>query len=1075
MPNMAYFEFLPHEPNSARLTRDSPPKLVDLADLKVGKEYELVITTYSGLNRYRVGDILRVTGFHNSAPQFHFVRRKNVLLSIDSDKTDESELQKAVENASELLREFNTSVVEYTSYADTKTIPGHYVIYWELLVKELANSPSDEVLSQCCLAMEESLNSVYRQGRVADNSIGPLEIRVVKNGTFEELMDYAISRGASINQYKVPRCVNFTPIMELLDSRVVSAHFSPSLPHWTPERRRGWGWGRGRGRAIGGGERERERERQRERERNREQGGRSSLMAALASLFSSSPLPLLPSQRPCRSPEIAFSSLRLTKNPRKLRTIKTPVFASSASSIDDLYSNNENSRSKKSVLLDLIQEIEPLDFQVLIEAFWEPLSGLLVSSMMTGYTLQNAEYRLFLERNLGIYEGNIEKQKTEDSKLEAQGMFLENEKIVRTSRENELPKSENMGEMETESFGIQGLGEITTEAQQYILNLRSRLSSVKKELHEVKRKTAALQMQQFVGEEKNDLLDYLRSLQPEKVAELSEPTCPELRETILPVVHGLLATLSPKMYSKAPLSENTSTGTVNVGTDEDCIDLVENTSLQFQPLISLTRDYLACLLFWCMLLGHYLRGLEYRLELMELVSLPNNGLKDLNSARKLFDGMPEKNMVCCWTSLIAGYAQLGQSEDVLRVFSSMVEENLRPEDDTMVSVLSACSNLKILHIEKWIRTLFKFIDNVDSKNVGLDSVNTILVYLYGKLGKIDRSKERFNEIVDSGKRSVLPWNAMINSYAQNGCPVEALSLFRLMMEDHNCRPNHVTMVSVLSACAQIGDLDCGMWVHEYMKSKGRKGILALNTNLATALIDMYSKCGSLEKAKEVFDQMIAKDVVSINAMIMGLAINGEGEEALRLFSKFQEFGLHPNAGTFLGVICACNHSGLLEKGRQIFLDMSQRFYVPPKLEHYSCYIDLLARVGCVEEAFEVVTSMPFEPNDFVWGALLGGCLLHNKSGLARYISKMLVEIDPENSAGYVMLSNALAVDHQWGDCLRVEVVYAGKGESQIDNVTAQTHPLSFCGSKLSHIAMDKLCVATMCDTCSGTTEAVPCG
>ncbi|KAJ8763386.1 hypothetical protein K2173_002269 [Erythroxylum novogranatense] len=238
MPNMAYFEFLPHEPGKTWTSRDSPPKLIDLVDVEVGKEYELVITTYAGLYRYRVGDILRVTGFHNSAPHFHFVRRKNVLLSIDSDKTDEAELQKAVENASQLLREFNTSVVEYTSYAETKTIPGHYVIYWELLVKNSANSPTMQVLNQCCLAMEESLNSVYRQGRVADNSIGPLEIRVVKNGTFEELMDYAISRGASINQYKVPRCVNFTPIVELLDSRMVTTHFSQDLPHWTAERRR---------------------------------------------------------------------------------------------------------------------------------------------------------------------------------------------------------------------------------------------------------------------------------------------------------------------------------------------------------------------------------------------------------------------------------------------------------------------------------------------------------------------------------------------------------------------------------------------------------------------------------------------------------------------------------------------------------------------------------------------------------------------------------------------------------------------------------------------------------------------
>uniref|UniRef100_A0A1J3FRF2 Indole-3-acetic acid-amido synthetase GH3.4 n=1 Tax=Noccaea caerulescens TaxID=107243 RepID=A0A1J3FRF2_NOCCA len=241
MPNMAYFEFIPHnhDGDGAAEASSDETALVELADVEVGKEYELVITTYAGLNRYRVGDVLRVTGFHNSAPQFKFIRRKNVLLSIESDKTDEAELQKAVENASRLLAEKGTRVVEYTSYADTKTIPGHYVIYWELLGKDQTNTlPSDEVMAKCCLEMEESLNTVYRQSRVADKSIGPLEIRVVQNGTFEELMDYAISRGASINQYKVPRCVSFTPIMELLDSRVVSTHFSPSAPHWSPERRR---------------------------------------------------------------------------------------------------------------------------------------------------------------------------------------------------------------------------------------------------------------------------------------------------------------------------------------------------------------------------------------------------------------------------------------------------------------------------------------------------------------------------------------------------------------------------------------------------------------------------------------------------------------------------------------------------------------------------------------------------------------------------------------------------------------------------------------------------------------------
>nr|CAD1828256.1 unnamed protein product [Ananas comosus var. bracteatus] len=222
--------------DASSFSHDHPRQLIDLADVEVGKDYELVITTYAGLYRYRVGDVLHVTGFHNAAPQFRFVRRKNVLLSVDADKTDEAELQRAVGRAAGLLRPLGADVAEYTSRTETKEIPGHYIIYWELLLKESGKWPEKEVFDNCCLEMEEALNSVYRQCRVADGSVGPLEIRVVRSGTFEELMDYAISRGASINQYKVPRCVTFGPIIELLDSRVVSAHFSPARPKWTPHR-----------------------------------------------------------------------------------------------------------------------------------------------------------------------------------------------------------------------------------------------------------------------------------------------------------------------------------------------------------------------------------------------------------------------------------------------------------------------------------------------------------------------------------------------------------------------------------------------------------------------------------------------------------------------------------------------------------------------------------------------------------------------------------------------------------------------------------------------------------------------
>ncbi|CAH8387514.1 unnamed protein product [Eruca vesicaria subsp. sativa] len=248
IPTMAYFEFLPVHRNNGVTSSISLPKaltekeqqeLVDLVDVKLGQEYELVVTTYAGLYRYRVGDVLRVAGFKNNAPQFSFICRKNVVLSIDSDKTDEVELQNAVKNAVTHLVPFDASLSEYTSYADTSSIPGHYVLFWELCLN--GNTPvPPSVFEDCCLTIEESFNSVYRQGRVSDKSIGPLEIRVVESGTFDKLMDYAISLGASINQYKTPRCVKFAPIIELLNSRVVKSYFSPKCPKWTPGHKQ-WG------------------------------------------------------------------------------------------------------------------------------------------------------------------------------------------------------------------------------------------------------------------------------------------------------------------------------------------------------------------------------------------------------------------------------------------------------------------------------------------------------------------------------------------------------------------------------------------------------------------------------------------------------------------------------------------------------------------------------------------------------------------------------------------------------------------------------------------------------------------
>ncbi|KAI5412131.1 indole-3-acetic acid-amido synthetase GH3.6 [Lathyrus oleraceus] len=234
IPTMCYYEFLPvNRSNNDSLHEKEQQELVDLVDVKLDQEYELVVTTYAGLYRYNVGDVLKVTGFKNKAPQFKFVCRKNVVLSIDLDKTDEVELQNAIKNAVTHLAPYDADVAEYTSYADTRTIPGHYVLYWELNLKDSTTIP-DCVYEDCCLTIEESLSSYYRLSRVLEKSIGALEIKIVEQGTFDKLMDYAISCGASINQYKTPRCVKSAPVVELLESRVMTKYFSSKCPQWVP-------------------------------------------------------------------------------------------------------------------------------------------------------------------------------------------------------------------------------------------------------------------------------------------------------------------------------------------------------------------------------------------------------------------------------------------------------------------------------------------------------------------------------------------------------------------------------------------------------------------------------------------------------------------------------------------------------------------------------------------------------------------------------------------------------------------------------------------------------------------------
>ncbi|EOA26786.1 hypothetical protein CARUB_v10022875mg [Capsella rubella] len=235
LPNMCYFEFIPLGKNGT-LSFDLDDgeqvpcdEVVDLVNVKLGRYYELVVTTFAGLYRYRIGDVLQVAGFYNRAPQFRFICRRNVVLSIDLDKTNEEDLHRSITLAKRKLGS-NAFLAEYTSYADTSSLPGHYVLFWEIQGKL-----EPKLAQECCVAVEEELDYIYRQCRTKERSIGALEIRVVKPGTFEKLMDLIISQGGSLNQYKTPRCVKYnSATFKLLNGHVTASFFSPRDPTWVP-------------------------------------------------------------------------------------------------------------------------------------------------------------------------------------------------------------------------------------------------------------------------------------------------------------------------------------------------------------------------------------------------------------------------------------------------------------------------------------------------------------------------------------------------------------------------------------------------------------------------------------------------------------------------------------------------------------------------------------------------------------------------------------------------------------------------------------------------------------------------
>jgi len=389
----------------------------------------------------------------------------------------------------------------------------------------------------------------------------------------------------------------------------------------------------------------------------------------------------------------------------------------------------------------------------------------------------------------------------------------------------------------------------------------------------------------------------------------------------------------------------------------------------------------------------------------------------IDNAFKVFDDIPEKN-VAAWTAIISGYIGVGKCREAIDMFRRLLDMGLRPDSFSLVRVLAACTRIGDLRSGEWIDDYITKIGMV--RNV---FVATSLVDFYVKCGNMERACSVFDGMLE---KDIVSWSSMIQGYASNGLPKEALDLFFKMLNE-GFRPDCYAMVGVLCACARLGALELGNWASNLMDRNEFLG----NPVLGTALIDMYAKCGRMDSAWEVFRGMRKKDIVVWNAAISGLAMSGHVKAAFGLFGQMEKSGIEPDGNTFVGLLCACTHAGLVDEGRQYFNSMERVFTLTPEIEHYGCMVDLLGRAGFLDEAHQLVKSMPMEANAIVWGALLGGCRLHRDTQLVEVVLKQLIALEPSNSGNYVLLSNIYSANHKWEDAAKIRSIMSERGIKKV--------------------------------------------
>ncbi len=366
----------------------------------------------------------------------------------------------------------------------------------------------------------------------------------------------------------------------------------------------------------------------------------------------------------------------------------------------------------------------------------------------------------------------------------------------------------------------------------------------------------------------------------------------------------------------------------------------------------------------------------------------------IEDASRVFNKTSPRDVVT-WSAMILGHVQSGQGQKALELFQQMQQEGVQPNSVTIVGVLNACASIVGLEEGRCVHQQIV--------ECGWDSdvfVANSLVDMYVKCGSIEDAWRVFNKM---SSRDVITWTAMILGHVQSGQGKKGLELFRQMQQE-GVRPDSVTIVAVLNACASVVALEEGRSVHQQIVEHGWDSeIFVMNS-----LIDMYAKCGSMEDAWRVFSKMPSRDVVTWTVILGGCAMHGHGKEALKLFEWMCEEGVQPDDVTFVCLLSACSHAGLVDEGMHCFAIMSTVYGISTKLEHYTCMVDLLGRAGHLQKAENMVMAMPCKPHVAAWMALLSACRIHGNVEMAERVAKRFLEMEPENAAGYVLLSNIYA-------------------------------------------------------------------